>query len=168
MGLTIANEVRRQKEYKNAYGDPRRQQIKERLQQISYSELRGNNTVRGFLVGMARQGVVIKPVINKKGAIYGLRFSYEGQTFKASEIGREFGLRTLGRYFDNLSKASQQTRSMQNVHQVSPAQESQNNSSSVSSSLFTSSYHNPSDDDYFTELNRRKKAKKKKKGYGIR
>lgn len=32
---------------------------------------------------------------NKQGKTYGLRFSYAGQTFKASEIGREFGYRSL-------------------------------------------------------------------------
>lgn len=36
---------------------------------------------------------------NKKGGIYGLKFLFEGQTFKASEIGREFGYNSLLKQF---------------------------------------------------------------------
>ncbi|MDR1517092.1 MAG: hypothetical protein LBS52_03165 [Dysgonamonadaceae bacterium] len=32
---------------------------------------------------------------NKQNKIYGIRFQFDGETFKASEIGREFGLRSL-------------------------------------------------------------------------
>lgn len=32
---------------------------------------------------------------NRQGKMHGLRFEYAGQTFKASEIGREFGYRSL-------------------------------------------------------------------------
>ena len=44
---------------------------------------------------MKKQGVIVEPVKNKQKKIYGIRFQYEGQTFKASEIGKEFGLRSL-------------------------------------------------------------------------
>ena len=37
---------------------------------------------------------------NKQGKVYGLKFSYCGQTFKASEIGREFGYRSLQKNFE--------------------------------------------------------------------
>src|SRR3712207_6743026 len=37
---------------------------------------------------------------NRQGKVYGLKFSYEGQSFKASEIGREFGYHSLQRNFE--------------------------------------------------------------------
>jgi hypothetical protein len=101
MGLTIANEVNRQKPHQEAHADPDRQQAKERLQQIAYSELRHNNTLAGFLYGLDRRGVGIELAKNKQGDTYGIRFSYDGYTFKASEIGREFGYRSLAGNFSS-------------------------------------------------------------------
>jgi len=37
---------------------------------------------------------------NKQGMVYGLKFSYCGQTFKASEVGREFGYHSLQKNFE--------------------------------------------------------------------
>ena len=44
---------------------------------------------------------------NKQGMVYGLKFSYCGQTFKASEIGREFGYRSLQKNFEETNKEEQ-------------------------------------------------------------
>jgi hypothetical protein len=99
MGLTIANEVRRHKPHHEVHADPDRQQTRDRLQRIAYSELKGNTTLAGFLHCFERHGVGMEPVKNKQGNIYGIRFSYEGHTFKASEIGREFGYRSLAGNF---------------------------------------------------------------------
>jgi hypothetical protein len=107
MGLTIANEVHRQKTHQEAHADPERQQAKERLQQIAYSELKGNTTLAGFLCGLERRGVGIEPATNKQGNIYGIRFSYEGHTFKASEIGREFGYHSLAGNFSSSPEPGQ-------------------------------------------------------------
>lgn len=97
MGLTIANDIgkerQRMKNNKNEYSDPQRQLSKAKIQHIAYSELRKNNTLKGFICGLERQGVGIELAKNKKNNIYGIRFTYDGQTFKASEIGREFGYR---------------------------------------------------------------------------
>ena len=38
---------------------------------------------------------------NKQGKVYGLKFTYNGHSFKASEIGREFGYRTLPKQFES-------------------------------------------------------------------
>lgn len=96
MGLTIANEVHRQKQRQSEHTDPTRQAAKERLQRIAYGELgKAYPDIRDFLAALRRQGVQIDPMKNKQGRIYGLRFEYAGQTFKASEIGREFGYRSL-------------------------------------------------------------------------
>ena len=99
MGLTIANEVRVQKTHRETHSDPARQLAKKRLQRIAYSQLAMNRTLAGFLHGLERHGVGIEPAKNKQGNIYGIRFSYEGHTFKASEIGREFGYHSLAKNF---------------------------------------------------------------------
>lgn len=96
MGLTIANDVHKLKQHRAEHADPTRQAVKEQLQRIAYGELgRGHNDIRDFLAALRKQGVRIIPMENKQGKTYGLRFSYAGQTFKASEIGREFGYRSL-------------------------------------------------------------------------
>ena len=41
---------------------------------------------------------------NKQGNVYGLKFSYAGQSFKASEIGREFGYHSLQKNFETTNK----------------------------------------------------------------
>lgn len=96
MGLTIANDVHKLKQHRAEYAAPTRQAVKGQLQRIAYGELgRGHNDIRDFLAALRKQGVRIIPMENKQGKIYGLRFSYAGWTFKASEIGREFGYRSL-------------------------------------------------------------------------
>jgi len=53
-----------------------------------------------FLVENTRQqGVTMEQMMNKKGSVYGLKFNFEGQTFKTSEIGREFGYNSLLKQF---------------------------------------------------------------------
>ena len=42
---------------------------------------------------------------SKQGKVYGLKFSYCDQTFKASEIGREFGYHSLQKNFEVANKA---------------------------------------------------------------
>lgn len=69
MGLTIANDVHKQKQHTESHADPARQQAKERVQQIAYSELQKNNTLEGFLYGLDRRGVGVEPAINKKGNV---------------------------------------------------------------------------------------------------
>ena len=42
---------------------------------------------------------------NKQGKVYGLKFSYGEYAFKASEVGREFGYRSLQKNFEAGKKA---------------------------------------------------------------
>lgn len=96
VGLTVANEVQRQREYQNRYADPKREAAKAELRRIAYEELgKGYPDFRKFYMAMMKRGVMILPAMNKLGNVYGLHFCYGGHTFKASEIGREFGRRTL-------------------------------------------------------------------------
>ena len=58
-----------------------------------------------FLYELNKNGITIERMKNKQGKVYGLKFSYRGQSFKASEIGREFGYRSLQRNFEAGKKA---------------------------------------------------------------
>ena len=54
-----------------------------------------------FPYELHRSGVTIEHMKNKQGKVYGLKFTYDGHSFKASEIGREFGFRTLPKQFES-------------------------------------------------------------------
>ena len=53
-----------------------------------------------FLYELNKNGIAIERMKNKQGKVYGLKFSYGEHTFKASEIGREFGYRSLQKNFE--------------------------------------------------------------------
>ena len=60
-----------------------------------------------FLYELNKNGITIEHMKNKQGKVYGLKFSYAGQSFKASEIGREFGYRSLQKNFEETNKKEQ-------------------------------------------------------------
>ena len=103
-GLTIANEIRVEKRYQKPRANQTREASKERLRTMAYGLLGkyangGVNGYASFRYDLRRQGVTVEQMKNKKGGIYGLKFLFEGQTFKASEIGREFGYNSLLKQF---------------------------------------------------------------------
>lgn len=162
MGLTIANDVRKQKQHQEAYADPSRQQVKEKLQQIAYYELFKNDSLEGFLHGLKREGVGVEPAKNKHGKTYGIRFTYEGQIFKASEIGREFGFRSLAKNFSSLPENHSQQVQQNHNHETSNQQGYLGVNSGIASllaDLFTPNSHNPEEDN--TLKHKKKKAKKR-------
>lgn len=57
-----------------------------------------------FLYELNKNGITMERMKNKQGKVYGLKFSYAGQSFKASEIGREFGYRSLQKNFEAANK----------------------------------------------------------------
>ncbi len=57
-----------------------------------------------FLYELNKNNIAIERMKNKQGMVYGLKFSYCGQTFKASEIGREFGYHSLQKNFETTNK----------------------------------------------------------------
>jgi hypothetical protein len=63
-----------------------------------------------------REGIGVEPAKNKQGKTYGIRFTSEEQTFKASEIGREFGFRSLAKNYSSSpeEKHSQQVQQSHN------------------------------------------------------
>ena len=108
--LTIAKEVKAKKQHQEPKASPIREQTKQQVQQICYALLdkyKGTGVTGHsmFLYDLNKNGVVIERMRNKQGKIYGLKFSYAGQSFKASEIGREFGYRSLQKNFEIANKA---------------------------------------------------------------
>ena len=109
-GLTIAKEVRAERKHQKAKANPTREQTKQQIQKICYALLEkykgtGITGHSMFLYDLNKSGVTIERLKNKQGKVYGLKFSYYGQTFKASEISREFGYRSLQKNFEVANKA---------------------------------------------------------------
>ena len=109
-GLTIAKEVKAERKHQKTKANPTREQTKTEVQQICYALLgkykgSGISGYSMFLYDLSKSGVTIDRLKNKQGKVYGLKFSYAGQSFKASEIGREFGYRSLQKNFESYNKA---------------------------------------------------------------
>ena len=109
-GLTIAKEVKAERQHQKAKTNPTREQTKKEMQQICYALLDkykggGISGHSMFLYELNKKGIIIERMKNKQGNVYGLKFSYNGQCFKASEIGREFGYRSLQKNFEIANKA---------------------------------------------------------------
>ena len=106
---TIAKEVKAERKYQKAKVSPTREQTKKDVQQICYSLL---DKYKGagitghfmFLYKLNKNGISIERMKNNQGKVYGLKFLYNGQTFKASEIGREFDYRSLQKNFEATNK----------------------------------------------------------------
>ena len=108
-GLTIAKEVKAKRKHQKTKTNPTREQTKKEVQQICYTLLEkykgtGITGHSMFLYGLGKSGVAIERLKNKQGKVYGLKFSYAEQSFKASEIGREFGYRSLQKNFEISNK----------------------------------------------------------------
>ena len=104
-GLTIANEVHSARPHRKAQANPARERTKQQVRNICYALLdkhrgKGLSGHSMFLYELNRSGVTIDRMKNKQGKVYGLKFTYGDHSFKASEIGREFGFRTLPKQFE--------------------------------------------------------------------
>ena len=111
-GLTIAREIKAERKYQKEKVSQTREQTKKEVQQICYSLLdkyRGTGITGHsiFLYELNKNNIAIERMKNKQGMVYGLKFSYCGQTFKASEIGREFGYHSLQKNFEAANKEKQ-------------------------------------------------------------
>ena len=110
--LTIAKEVKAEKKYQKTKASPIREQTKQQVQKICYALLdkykgTGITGHSMFLYELNKSGVVIERMKNKQGKVYGLKFSFGGQSFKASENGREFGYCSLQKNFEETNKEEQ-------------------------------------------------------------
>ena len=104
-GLTIAKEIKAERKHQKIKANPTREQTKHQVQNVCYALLdkykgTGITGHSMFLYELNKNGIIIERMKNKQGNVYGLKFSYCGQTFKASEIGREFGYRSLQKNFE--------------------------------------------------------------------
>ena len=109
-GLTIAKEVKAERMHQKAKSNPTREQTKQQVQKICYTLLEkykgtGITGHSMFLYDLNKNDIAIERMKNKQGKVYGLKFSFNGQSFKASEIGREFGYRSLQKNFEAGNKA---------------------------------------------------------------
>ena len=110
--LTIAKEVKAERKHQKAKANPTREQTKKEMQQICYALLDkykggGISGHSMFLYELNKNGIIIERMKNKQGNVYGLKFSFGGQSFKASEIGREFGYHSLQKNFEETNKEEQ-------------------------------------------------------------
>ena len=103
-GMTIAKEVATVRPHKKAQSDPARERTKQQVRNICYALLdkhKGKSlSGHSMFLYEHRSGVTIERMKNKQGKVYGLKFTYGEHSFKASEIGREFGFRTLPKQFE--------------------------------------------------------------------
>ena len=107
--LTIAKEVKAERKYQKEKVSQTREQTKKEVQHICYALLdkykgTGITGHSMFLYELNKNGITIERMKNKQGKVYGLKFSYREHTFKASEIGREFGYRSLQKNFETTNK----------------------------------------------------------------
>ncbi|ATV54661.1 mobilization protein [Prevotella intermedia] len=107
--LTIAKEVKAERKHQKEKFNPTREQTKKEVQQICYAQLdkyKGTGVTGHsmFLYELNKNGITIERMKNKQDKVYGLKFSYGEHTFKASEIGREFGYRSLQKNFEATKK----------------------------------------------------------------
>ena len=108
-GMTIAKEVKAERKYQKTKVNLTREQRKLQVQKICYALLEkykgtGITGHSMFLYELNKNGISIERMKNKQGKVYGLKFSYGEHTFKASEIGREFGYRSLQKNFEAANK----------------------------------------------------------------
>ena len=108
-GLTIAKEIKAERKHQKSKANLTRKQTKQQVQKICYTLLdkyKGTGVTGHsmFLYELNKNGITIERMKNKQDKVYGLRFSYAGQSFKASEIGREFGYRSLQKNFEASNK----------------------------------------------------------------
>ena len=111
-GMTIAKELKADRKHQKEKASPTREQTKKEVQQICYAVLdkykgKGITGHSMFLYDLNKNGVTIERMRSRQGKVYGLKFSYAGQTFKASEIGREFGYHSLRKNFEPTNKEEQ-------------------------------------------------------------
>ena len=109
-GLTIAKEIKAERKHQKAKANPTREETKRELQRICYALLEkykstGITGYSMFLYELNKHGVTIDRMKNKQSKVYGLKFSYGEYSFKASEVGREFGYRSLQKNFEEGKKA---------------------------------------------------------------
>ncbi len=165
MRLTIANEVKRQNKYRPEVTSFERMMVRARIEKAANETLARNpKSLKEFTEMMKKQGIEVKEAVNKKGNTYGLRFSADGQTFKASQIGKEFGYRTLLNTFRENSRQENQVRQ----HNQSQSQGASIVGEILSGlgGMITPGFHTHDNEPTVADEEERRRKRKKKRKYG--
>ncbi len=172
MGLTIANQVVAKKRYQNPKADKTREVKKDEVRKIAYKLLgekigTGEEAFLAFTNRLQQHGVTIQTMRNKQNTAYGFRFLYAGETFKASEIGREFGYRSLFRQFGLEDVKPQIGQTVVPIYQPQEQNvdlSTANTLSNIANELLSANLLNVHGEDYEeTAFQRRLRAQQKKK-----
>jgi len=116
MGLTIANQVKRQSKYRPEVTSFERILARTRIEKSATEVLTGHpQSLEEFTQVMKKHGIDIEKAVHRKGNTYGLRFIGYGQTFKGSQIGKEFGYGTLLKTFSENSQTAREILQSENV-----------------------------------------------------
>ena len=165
MGLTIANQVERKEKYRPEVTSFERMIARTRIEKTAKTVLSNKpKSLKEFVDAMKKQNINVVEAKNKKGNTFGLRFSGYGQTFKASQIGKEFGYRTL---LNTFMENSQQEKQIQQHKQ----RQSQGASivgeilSGLGGMIVPSNYSSDYEPTVADEEERKRKLKKKRR-YG--
>lgn len=165
MGLTIANQVQRKQKYRPEVTSFERMMARTKIEKYVKDALKNKpKTLRDFANEMKKKGITVSEAKNKKGNTYGLRFEGYGQTFKASQVGKEFGYRTLlNTFYENRQSE------YQSAHQSHSKHEGTSLVGEILSGLggiiTPNNYTNDYEPTVADEEERRRKLKKKRK-YG--
>jgi hypothetical protein len=120
MGLTIANQVKRQSKYRPEVMSFERILARTRIAHLANEVLASRpQSLEDFKKAMGKHDVKIEDAVNRKGNTYGLRFTGYEQTFKGSQIGKEFGYGTLLKTFSENRKAASENINSEIAHKQS-------------------------------------------------
>ena len=164
MGLTIANNVKPEQKYKKPETSAIRLVARRKITEAAIEVLRKKpGTLKEFSSEMEKRGITVSEAINKKGNTYGLRFSAYAETFKASQIGKEFGYRTL---LNTFSENQQQSIIQEN--KTTPLEGLASVAGSILSGLGSIASPTTHSDEYTPSVvdEERKRKLKKKRRYG--
>nr|WP_319511875.1 relaxase/mobilization nuclease domain-containing protein [uncultured Draconibacterium sp.] len=168
LGLTIANQVKRKSKYRPEVMGFERILAKTLISKAAGEVLSGHPTsLKEFTAMMKKHDIAVQEAVNKKGNTYGLRFTGHNQTFKASQIGKEFGYRTLMNTFKENSQILSQDSGYKNNRK-------QSQGTSVRNAIFSGIAYisgprqllRENDSGISEEERKRKQNLKKKRRYG--
>lgn len=168
MGLTIAKEVERKQRYHPEVTSFERLMAKTKIEKCVKDVLKNKpKTLKDFTDEMKKKGIIVSEAKNKKGNTYGLRFSGYGQTFKASQIGKEFGHRILLNTFSDNRLAEYQSKNQAQSQSINQDASIVEEVLSGLSSIITPSNYSIDDSGLtVAEEEERKRKHKKKRRYG--
>lgn len=109
--LVIANEQRRTNSYKRTLkADPHREEVLAELRQKAMKAYASATTFADLTARWSKEQIQCSKYIGRSGRMLGLKIQYKEYTFKASEIDRKLGYKTLRGHFEVLAKQKANTQ----------------------------------------------------------